>query len=120
MTRGKYVFENNTFVPLKRELKARQTILTDEMPALKHPANGKHYTSKGKYDAVTKLFGLEECAGEPDKYWERDRNEAEYDADIEQDILAAEMAVDYGESLNEEQRAVARLIHEREEWEANS
>lgn len=120
MAREKLVFENGKFVPLQREERQRHTVITDEMPALKHPANGQFYTSRKKYDEVTRAYGYEECYGEPDKYFERQVDEEAYEKEIEEDIIAAELAVDYGESLNEEQRALARIINEREEWEAQN
>jgi hypothetical protein len=116
--RGKFVYEGGKFVPLQREVKARPTVITDEMPALKHPGNRQYYTSRSKYNEVTKAYGYEEAAGEPDKYWAKP--ELTNDDELEQDILQAEKQLEYGEGISEEERELCKIQEEAQEWQMNN
>jgi hypothetical protein len=44
---------------------AAPMVITDEMPAIKHMADGHLYTSKRKFRAVTRAHGLVEAGNDP-------------------------------------------------------
>lgn len=91
--------------------------IQDEMEALKHPATGEYYTSKSKFRAKTRELGLEECYGEEDKVAKIERFNPEYE--IAEDILKAEELINYGESVNYEEKERCKLMDKKMEWEAN-
>lgn len=43
-------------------------VITDEMPATQHMADGAYYTSKRKFRAVTKAHGCVEVGNDPAMY----------------------------------------------------
>lgn len=68
--RGHWTWDRKTrkFVEYVEEVKVvdAPTIITDEMPALKHMANSKYYTSKRKFRDVTRAMGFEEVGDQVD------------------------------------------------------
>lgn len=51
----------------KRERKAGDLYIQDEMPATKHPMDGKYYTSQKKFRETTKAFGMVEVGDAYDR-----------------------------------------------------
>ena len=48
-----------------RSALAAPMIITDEMPATRHMADGRHYTSKREFRAVTRAHGCVEVGNDP-------------------------------------------------------
>lgn len=95
----------------------KSNYIQDEMDALKHPATGEYFTSKAKFRAKTKELGLEECYGEEESIAKIAKWNPE--EDIAEDILKAEELINYGESVNYEEKERCRLMDKKMEWEAN-
>lgn len=49
----------------KRAILGAPMVITDEMPATKHMADGEFYTSKRKFRAVTRAHGCVEVGNDP-------------------------------------------------------
>jgi hypothetical protein len=66
--RTTYVFRNgqwlNKGLPEEGERKVRPEVITDEMDALKHPIDGRFYTSKGKFRDTTRAAGCIELGND--------------------------------------------------------
>ncbi len=91
--------------------------IQDEMEPMVHPADNQIYTSKSKFRATTKAFGLEECYGEPDSSWEKEKIDRE--ADIAEDVLRSIEMAKYGENLTYEEKTLCemrdkKILHETE------
>ncbi len=89
--------------------------IPDEMPETRHPKSGKIFTSKAKFRAETRRFGLEECYGEPDSSWEAEKAPPD---EIEEDVLKSIKLLEYGEALPQEEIDRCRLIDKKRSWEA--
>lgn len=115
MAKGSYVFKDGKFVPkAETKLNKKVYISMDEIPPTEHPADGKTYTSRKKYNATTRAFGLEEAYGEDDKYWEREKNPND---NMREDILKSIAQLNYGEGITDEERDICKLRDQKEEWE---
>lgn len=64
-----FVYRNGKVVDKRRSMpkyssNSASFVITDEMPATKHMADGKHYTSKAKFRQTTKDHGCIEVGNE--------------------------------------------------------
>jgi len=121
MTRETYIFKDGTFQAKAPDAPKKQfhSVITDEMPETEHPANRQIYTSRRKFRAETNARGLEECYGEPEKYW-KNQPDVDQDEDMEQDVLKAIDLLNYGEGISDEEREKCKLMEQREDWEAEN
>jgi len=118
MTRESYVYRDGKLVPATKEAPRIKMSIGDEMlDGVQHPADGQIYYSKSQYNRVTKAHGLEECYGEPDKYWEKPDDSEQKDKDLEDDVLKAMADLNYGEGLTDEELELCRQKNEAMQWE---
>ena len=114
----RYVFQDNKFVPAPPDKARKKSLVGDEMiGGVEHPADGRVYYSRSEYKKVTKAHGLEECYGEPDKYWQKEDTSEQDSQELEQDILEAFARLEYGEGLTEEELELCRQKNEAIQWE---
>ena len=61
-----HIDENGDFVPKYKERtgQAGAYVISDTMPGMVHPANGKMYDSKAAFRSVTRMHGLTEVGNE--------------------------------------------------------
>lgn len=68
MTRRLYVWRDGKMVEVGAEFRptprVQTQIITDSMPNLWHPGDGKHYDSKSAFRRATKSLGLEEVGND--------------------------------------------------------
>lgn len=66
MTRSTWVYRDGKMVkrPLARNHSGGVMIISDALPDLVHPADGKRYSSKSRFRAETKAHGLVEFGNE--------------------------------------------------------
>lgn len=105
----------------KQEVRAHM-IITDEMPPTQHPTDGRWYTSRAKYHAATRAYGLEyyDDANGKEKYFRPDPTPVADEDDIVEDIKRAQMQLKYNEApMTEEERQLARKKDEISIAQAN-
>jgi len=119
MTRGRFVFKDGHFVPATTEApRNKSSLVGDEIVAgIEHPATGEKIYSRSQYKRITKAHGLEECYGEPDRYFQKDDDTAVKEADLEDDILKALADLNYGEGLTQEELELCKQKNQAVEWE---
>lgn len=124
--RGLWRFNRETkqFEPFEKPKVEVHThmIITDEMPPTQHPTDGKWYTSRAKYHAATRAYGLEyyDDAGGNEKYFQADKTPVADEDDIVEDIKKAQMQLKYNEApMTEEERQLARIADEKSIAQAN-
>lgn len=86
-------------------------LVLDEMPPTQHPCDGKWYTSRKKYHAVTRAFGMEyyDDTNNKDEYFKREETGFANEADIEEDAKRAYELLKNNEApMTEEERKLAR------------
>lgn len=97
-------------------------VITDEMPPTQHPCDGRWYTSRAKYHATTRAFGMEyyDDAGGKDKYFKAEKTPVADEDDIIEDAKKAYMQLKYNEApMTEEERQLARKADEISVAQAN-
>lgn len=67
MARKVFAWRDGKLVEVEHNFKARPRIqlMTDSMPNLWHPGDGKHYDSKSAFRRATKALGLQEIGDAP-------------------------------------------------------
>lgn len=118
--RGNWRFNRTTkqferFTPQPVEVRAHM-IITDEMPPTRHPSDGKIYTSRKKYHAATRAYGLEyydDTKGK-DEYFQNEADKVTAnEEDIMEDVNKAYMQLKYNEApMTEDERQLARKADE--------
>lgn len=124
--RGNWKFDKETkewvrFTPEPKKITSH-LIITDEMPATQHPCDGRWYTSRSKYHAVTRAFGMEyyDDAGGNDKYFQAEKTPVADEADIIEDVKKARDLLRYNEApMTEDERQLARKKDEISIAQAN-
>jgi hypothetical protein len=123
--RGMWRFNRDTkqFEPFEKpKVEATHMVITDEMPPTQHPTDGKIYTSRAKYHAATRAYGLEyyDDAGGNDKYFQAEKTPVADEDDIVEDIKKARELLKYNEApMTEEERQLARKADEKSIAQAN-
>lgn len=121
MTRGKFIFDGTKFVPAPKEKPRVKSLVGDEMlDGVEHPATGEKIYSRSQFKKITKAHGLEECYGEPDKYWEKPDDSEQREKDLENDILKSLADLEYGEGLSEEEIEICKQKEQIREWNYNN
>lgn len=124
--RGLWRFNRETkkFEPYEKPKVEVRThmVITDEMPPTQHPVDGKWYTSRSKYHAATRAYGLEyyDDTGGKDEYFKPGHSPVADQDDIVEDAKKAYMQLKYNEApMTEEERQLARKQDEISIAQAN-
>jgi hypothetical protein len=119
MTRASFVFRDGHFIPATKESpRNKSSLVGDEITGgIEHPATREIVYSRNHYKRITRAHGLEECYGEPDKYFQKEDDSEQRDKDLEDDVLKAMADLNYGEGLTEEELELCRQKNQAMEWE---
>lgn len=118
MAKGNYVFKDGKFIPkseVQTEKKHFHSVIVDEIAPTEHPKTGQIITSKKKFRKISQSYGLEECYGEDEKYWQKETVDEE--KDIQEDVEKSIAQLSYGEGLTDEARELCIMRDQMEEWE---
>jgi len=121
MTRESYVFKDGKFQASTGDKLRTKTLTGDEfIGGIEHPATREIVYSRSKFKQISKEHGLEECYGEPDKYWQKKDDSEAKAQDLEDDVTAALNQLNYGEGISDEELELCQQRNQQIQWESEN
>lgn len=120
-TKQSFTWKDGKFQESKGDKLRTKTLVGDEfIGGIEHPATREIVYSRSQFKKITKAHGLEECYGEPDKYWQKEDDSEAKAQDLEDDVVEALAKLNYGEGISDEELELCQQKNQQLEWEAEN